>query len=228
MKSVTPEKRIYAILWAGVVFFSCYYIITNCLRYFVFEPKNYHFDFFWNRKYWLFVHVVSGMIATIASPFQFISYLRSHYLKLHKVIGYTYVSGIVISSVTSFYLCATTPENIWYSLGLTGFTVAWLVTAAIGMIYAIKGKLIQHKEWMVRSFVVTVGFSISRLLEDMVVHSDADVARIERLTILAWVSWILPLLITELIIIRKRNIQKPQTLSIKVASNNLSKSKHLV
>lgn len=228
MKSVTPEKRIYALLWACVVFFSCYYIYSNCLRYFVFEPRNYHFDFFWNRRYWLFVHVFSGMLATLASPFQFISYLRVHYLRVHKALGYIYVSGIIISSITSFYLCATTPENIWYSLGLTGFTVAWLVTALTGMLYALKGKLLQHKEWMVRSFVVTVGFSISRLLEDMVVHTDADVARVERLTVLAWISWIIPLIITEWIIIRKRNKLKSQISSFDIFTNTVSKNQHLV
>jgi len=205
MKSVPLEKRVYAFLWACVVFFSIYYICTNCLRYFIFTPKNYHFGFFWNRKYWLFTHVVSGMTATIMSPFQFISYLRTHYLKLHKVIGRIYVYSIVISSLTSFYLCATTPENFWYALGLGGFTAAWLVTAIMGIFYVMKGRIDLHRAWMVRSFVVTVGFSISRLLEDMIVHTDAEVGRVERLTVLSWVSWIIPLLVTEYILIKKRN-----------------------
>ena len=202
MKSATLKKNIYVLLWASIIFFSAYYIYTNCLRYFVFTPKNYHFDFFWTRKYWVFIHVTTGMLATIVSPFQFITYIRTHYLRTHRILGKTYVYSIIISSVTSFYLCATTPENIWYALGLGGFTAAWVLTALMGMISAIKGKMVQHKAWMVRSFVVTVGFSLSRLLEDVIVHAHAEVERVERLTILSWVSWIIPLMITEWILIK--------------------------
>ena len=206
MKSVTLKKSLRVLLWACVIFFSSYYIYENCLRYFVFTPKNYHFDFFWTRKYWVFIHVIFGMLATIVSPFQFITYIRKRHLQIHKLLGRTYVYSIFISSVTSFYLCATTPENIWYALGLSGFTAAWLLTAVMGMMSAVRGRLIQHKAWMIRSFVVTVGFSLSRLLEDMIVHAHAEVNRVERLTVLSWVSWIVPLIITEWILIKNRKI----------------------
>lgn len=205
MKSVTLIKRIYALLWACVIFFSLYYIYANCLRYFVFTPKNYHFDFFWTRKYWVFIHIVSGMLATIVAPLQFIPYIRKHFIKIHRLTGRTYVYSIIISSVTSFYLCATTPENFWYALGLGGFTAAWLFTAVMGAITAMRGRLDQHRLWMIRSFVVTVGFSISRLLEDMVIQIHAEVGRVERLTILSWVSWIIPLIITEWLLIKNKN-----------------------
>jgi uncharacterized membrane protein len=145
------------------------------------------------------------MLATIVSPLQFIPYIRAHFMKTHKILGRTYVYSIIVSSVTSFYLCATTPENFWYALGLGGFTAAWLVTAVMGIVSAIKGKIKQHKSWMIRSFVVTVGFSISRLLEDMVIQVQAEVGRVERLTILSWVSWIIPLIITEWLLIKNRN-----------------------
>ncbi|CAN5569598.1 hypothetical protein BH10BAC2_BH10BAC2_27900 [soil metagenome] len=205
MKFVTLLKRIYALLWGCVIFFSIYYIYANCLRYFVFTPKNYHFDFFWTRKYWVFIHIVSGILATIVAPLQFIPYIRAHFIKVHRITGRIYVYSIVISSITSFYLCATTPENFWYALGLGGFTAAWLFTAVMGAITAMRGRIEQHRSWMIRSFVVTVGFSISRLLEDMVIQVHAEVGRVERLTILSWVSWIIPLIITEWLLIKNKN-----------------------
>lgn len=206
MKSVTLIKRIYVLLWACVIFFSLYYIYANCLRYFIFTPKNYHFDFFWTRRYWVFIHILSGILATIVAPFQFIPYIRSHFKKIHRITGRTYVYSIIISSITSFYLCITTPENFWYALGLGGFTAAWLFTAVMGTIKARKGKIEQHRSWMIRSFVVTIGFSISRLLEDMVVQIHAEVGRVERLTILSWISWIIPLIITEWLLIKNKSV----------------------
>ena len=214
MKSGTLRKTVILFVWALIIFFSVYYIYANCLRYFVFTPKSYHFDFFWSRKYWVFTHVLSGMIATIVSPFQYWPVIRKRYFALHKLFGKTYVYAIIVSSVTSFYLCATTPENIWYAAGLGGFTAAWLVTALAGMYNALSGKVEAHKEWMLRSFVVTIGFSLSRLLEDIVVNASLEVNRVERLTVLAWVSWILPLAITELFIIQRRK-NKQKSLSVR-------------
>lgn len=239
MKSVTLRKTLNLFAWALIIFFSAYYIYANCLRYFIFTPKSYHFDFFWSRKYWVFIHVVSGILATIVSPFQFWPMIRNRYFKLHKVLGKTYVYSIIVSSVTSFYLCATTPENIWYSLGLGGFTAAWVVTAVAGMYYALQRKIVGHKEWMIRSFVVTVGFSLSRLLEDIVVNASLEVNRVERLTVLAWVSWIIPLIITEWFIVQNRNkskLYKPikfmvaaddrTNISIKTIKNNSATEMH--
>lgn len=119
------------------------------------------------------------------------------------------MTSIVISSLTSFYLCATTPENPVYALGLAGFTAAWLFTTVMGYITIRKGKFEQHKLWMIRSFIVTIGFSISRMLEDIVIQANAGGTRDGRLTILAWVSWIIPLAITE-IILRKEFLRKQQ------------------
>jgi hypothetical protein len=144
-------------------------------------------------------------------------------MRLHKILGRIYVYGIIVSSLTSFYLCATTPENIWYVLGLGGFTAAWLITAVMGIIMAIKGKTTQHMAWMIRSFVVTVGFSISRLLEDMIVHSNTQVARVERLTVLSWVSWIIPLMITEWMLLRKHKSKAPFS-NVQVINRNQSVS----
>jgi len=207
MKLPTRPNRLHAVIWFLIISVSIYYIQAKCFRYFVFTPKNYHEDFFWPRRNTLFIHIVSGIIATVVSPFQFISYIRNNYTRLHRIIGKTYIYSIVVSSITSFYLCATTPENIYYALGLTGFTAAWLFTAVMGVITVRKGLIEQHKAWMVRCFVVTIGFSISRLLEDILIHMNAGGTRVERLTVLSWVSWIVPLIITELVL-QKIKIKK--------------------
>jgi hypothetical protein len=68
---------------------------------------------------------------------------------------------------------------------------------------------VQHREWMVKSFVVTCGFTSFRLLDKLLIekfHVDGAVAS----DLMAWACWSVPLLITEVILqankIRRGNV----------------------
>ena len=55
---------------------------------------------------------------------------------------------------------------------------------------------VQHREWMVRSFVVTCGFTSFRLIDKILVeqfHMDGGTAG----ELMAWVCWAFPLMVTE-------------------------------
>ena len=70
-------------------------------------------------------------------------------------------------------------------------------------VVAIRRKnLVQHKQWMVRSYVVTFAFVTFRLADDVMraagILSDDERARM--LAWACWACWAVPLLITEVII----------------------------
>jgi hypothetical protein len=74
--------------------------------------------------------------------------------------------------------------------------VAWTITT--GMAYlAIRHRLIaQHREWMIRSYVVTLAFVFGRLFEEVAVYMGvSDFSDVEKATV--WLSWAVPLLFTE-------------------------------
>lgn len=58
----------------------------------------------------------------------------------------------------------------------------------------------QHKEWMIRSYVVTFAFVLFRYIEESTFASYLieDVA--QRAPTVIWISWAIPLLITEVVL----------------------------
>jgi hypothetical protein len=83
-----------------------------------------------------------------------------------------------------------------FGAGLAGLGVAWLSTTGLAFL-AIKRTLIdQHKEWMIRSYVVTTAFVTFRIL--FLILESAGVGSLnERLAIASWFCWAVPLLLTE-------------------------------
>jgi hypothetical protein len=184
--------------WLLLLLVSLYYILRNCLRYFTFTEASYR-THFWPRADWLFIHVVSGIVATLVVPIQVIPGLRKRFTLVHRGTGYLYLISIIVSSVTSFYLAFTSGFNITYVSGFACFTFVWLSTTLMGYIAIINGNKTQHREWMIRSYVVTLGFSIIRVLKDTLIPAHLA-TRIDLINTLTWISWAIPLFITELIL----------------------------
>ena len=106
------------------------------------------------------------------------------------------MSAVALSATAAYYLAFHTDVGVVFGSGLAALATAWVVTT--GMAFAaIRRQLYdQHKEWMIRSYVVTTGFVTFRaafpLLQDSGI-ADASAAA----AISAWGCWALPLLITE-------------------------------
>ncbi|HXL56538.1 MAG TPA: DUF2306 domain-containing protein [Chitinophagaceae bacterium] len=203
------KKNLLIAGWILLLLVSVYYILHNCLPFFVFTEASYS-RHFWPRASWLFIHIVSGIVATLVIPFQLIPSIRKNYLSMHRSLGYTYLISVTCSSVTSFYLAATSDFNIAYITGFTCFTFAWISTTLMGYIAIINRNITQHREWMIRSYVVTLGFSTMRLLKDSLVPVDIA-TRPHLITALTWISWVIPLFITELVL-RARKVKGTNTL----------------
>jgi uncharacterized membrane protein len=160
-------------------------------------------DYFWPKRGWLLLHITGGMVALLIGPWQFSQRLRRRYLSLHRLMGRIYLIAIACGSAGSFYLAATTPGGWAWGTALAGLALAWVTTSGMAF-YAIKQRQIQvHKEWMVRSYVVTFAFVTFRLLNDFGPTSHLRPA-LDRAITLAWISWAIPLLFTEVILQARR------------------------
>jgi hypothetical protein len=81
--------------------------------------------------------------------------------------------------------------------------LAWLVTTGMAY-YTIRKRLVSlHKEWMIRSYIVTFAFVTFRFLQD---YSPLSRVRPEgdRDTTIAWACWVVPLAIAEMVFHLKR------------------------
>ena len=154
---------------------------------------------FWPKRTWFLMHIGGGTVALLVGPFVLWLGLTRRRLGLHRSIGMVYLGSIVISVIGAFYLAFHTEVNWIFGMGLSGLAVAWVVTTGLAFL-AIKKRLIaQHQEWMIRSYVVTLGFVNFRILVGILQVSSVGTLE-QQLTAASWFCWSFPLLVTEAIL----------------------------
>lgn len=154
---------------------------------------------YWRMRAWLLLHITSGMVALLTGPRQFSQRLRKRYLQVHRISGRVYVIAVVCGSAAALRLAIGTTFGKAWGFGLAALALAWFTCTAMAY-YAIRQRQIPiHREWMVRSYVVTFAFVTFRVFNDyppmMTWLPDAD-----RANVLIWACWALPLLATEVIL----------------------------
>jgi len=110
-------------------------------------------------RHLLIPHTLCGVIALLAGPMQFSSRLRQRHLKFHRGLGRIYVVCVFIGAFTGIALAAGRP-------GLPGTSMqaaAWMVCTTAAFITARNRQIVQHRQWMARSYAVTFTFVSSRV-----------------------------------------------------------------
>ena len=108
----------------------------------------------------LIPHTLAGIFALLIGPINFSSRIRQQHLKLHRVLGRIYVACVFIGAATGVALASGRP-------GLPGTSMqaaAWFVCTTAAFITARNRQIIQHRQWMARSYAVTFTFVSSRVL----------------------------------------------------------------
>jgi hypothetical protein len=161
------------------------------------------------RRGWLLLHIAGGAIALLSGPVQLWLGVSDRGIAWHRRMGLVYIAGVVIGSIGAFYLAAHTDFGVIFGAGLAGLGVAWVCTTGLAFL-AIKRMLIdQHKEWMIRSYVVTFAFVFFRMIFPVLQTAQLGTLQ-EQLALSAWACWALPLLMTELVL-QGRKILAVQT-----------------
>ena len=184
------------IFLAGVIF-----IVQAAIPYFALDQKQ--FGVYWPRRWWLLAHVSMGIVALLSGPFQLWLGLTDQRPALHRRLGLIYMSSIVLSAGAAYYLAFNTDFGVVFGSGLAGLATAWLITTGLAFA-AIRRQLFdQHREWMIRSYVVTTAFVTFRAVFPLLQSggiADASAAA----AISAWGCWSVPLLINEAVLQGKK------------------------
>jgi uncharacterized membrane protein len=158
---------------------------------------------------WLLLHITSGMVALLIGPWQFSRRLRQRFVSLHRLSGRVYLIAVMCACTGAIRLAISTTFGKAFGVGLLALVLAWLTTSGMAY-YAIRMRQISiHREWMVRSYVVTFAFVTFRIFNDyppmMAWLPDAD-----RANVVIWACWAIPLLITE-VILQLSRMRRAQT-----------------
>ncbi len=205
-----PSRLGWTIVWG----LALYFIYTNALRYFNPSYSIYTPEF---KPYAPFIvaHVAGGMIALLIGPLQFFPSIRKKYTQLHRSLGKVYLLSVLISVLSATYLAIfdniLRKKEFMFGSGTLAMALAWFITGSMAF-WAIKQRnFTQHREWMVRSYVLTANFIIFRLIFYGLLGLESFPFKGDVGGFTAWAGWSLPLLITEFILqARKINSEKNQ------------------
>ncbi len=145
-------------------------------------------------KWLLWLHIALGAVTLLTGPFLLWDDFRTRYLRWHRSLGLVYVIAVAISGLCAVGLSATTAYQVNrpYAFSLHVWVAVWLSATGFAFV-AIKQRRIQlHKEWMVRSYLVTFAFVLSALL--LKVPAVQRLGSFEELSpSLFWLAWAVPL-----------------------------------
>jgi Predicted membrane protein (DUF2306) len=204
------RKALILVGWGIVLVFTYYFIYNNAFRYFNYSSPLYD-ELLKPFAPLLITHISGGIIAIVLGPLQFIPIIRKRYKKWHRLIGKIYLIAVLIGGLAAITLATAKvimlEHAIAFGTGLLGLGIAWLFTSGMAFWAVRKRNFVQHREWMIRSYVVTCGFTSFRIFTDILnnyMHADGNQIGIT----MAWACWAIPLLITEMIL-QSRKISPP-------------------
>ena len=143
------------------------------------DPEWPHIEPF---KWWLLIHGLAGACALVLAPFQFSDWLRQRYAKVHRRIGWTYVSGVFLLAplgVYIQYLEERTGAPRSFTIATAVDAVLLTTTTAIALYFILTRKIQQHRQWMTRSYAVALVFFEVRLISGVLGLDNAGDAVIE-------------------------------------------------
>lgn len=151
-----------------------------------------------------FLHVFSSIFVLLAGYTQFSRYIYTKKPNFHRKMGWFYVL---------LTLCLAGPSGfiigIYANGGLTS-QIAFCLLAILWMFFTFKAvqsiqskDIIKHKEWMIRSFSLALSAITLRAWKYIII-AVFHTRPIDTYIIVAWLGWVLNLLIAEFIIYRNR------------------------
>lgn len=183
-----------------LILFSGKFVINDALPYFGFDKEI--FGRYWDYKWPLIGHISGGLLALAIGPFQFSKAFRNKFMTTHRWLGRIYLTAILIGTISSTYLAWTSAYRVNFSwaFGLQCLAFAWIATASMAYVSVMRRRIQQHKEWMIRSYVVTFAFVTFRWLNELTIVKSLMPEFEERGPTVIWFCWTIPLLITEILL----------------------------
>jgi len=149
-------------MWVVIIGLSLWFFYDQVLSYFRGFRSPVFGDSFFHNQFWVSLHLVGGTLALLLGPIQFWPSIRKQFLRLHKLSGKLYMTGVLLIGISAGRLSLIsfcTPCRV--SL----FILACLVVISTAFAWrAIKAKNINaHKQFMVRSYICVLSFVAVRL-----------------------------------------------------------------
>lgn len=147
----------------------------------------------------VYAHMIGGTIMLFIGAINLYIGTTSRYFKYHKLFGRTYLIGGAIGVAFVLVVLLSSAHKSDPAVMFTNVTVslltlgaAWLGCAAMAYRAVRNGQYGQHREWIIRSYVLAWSFVFCRIASRVPGVSDLGGGEA-----FIWLSWVAPLLLCE-------------------------------
>jgi hypothetical protein len=143
----------------------------------------------------LYFHVVGALAVILAGAGALYIGWTKKAFKRHKWFGYTYLglgSVMALSALELSIEAPHEPRSLYVATGT--LALVWLAVAAIAYRAARNRRFLVHRDWMIRSYVLTWTFVGCRIATNVDIFPGLGS---EGVTAAIWVNWTVPFVICE-------------------------------
>ena len=136
----------------------------------------------------LVVHILTALPPLVLGWIGFSKRMRKRSLEFHRWVGTFYCYGIWISAVTGFAL-GSQHDNGWGTrAGYCALATAWFVTTWIAYRRARQRNIPAHRQWMIRSYAVTLAVITVRPITFVPTYFEVDPVMFA--LVMSWACWL--------------------------------------
>ena len=149
-----------------------------------------------------FIHVFTSIIVLPAGFTQFSKYIRKKIPDIHRISGWIYASVVIlVAGPSGFIIGIYANGGISSQIAFCMLGILWVLFTILAIRSIRKKKVISHQKWMIRSFALAMSAITLRSWKYVLVAlfhpKPMDVY-----IIVAWLGWVLNLIIAEIIILK--------------------------
>jgi uncharacterized membrane protein len=161
-----PRRRWSRTRW-GVLTALCFITLAFVSPYLRFDPAAYFEEqraVYVQREVMLGLHVCGAMVALAVGPFQLLPRFRRGHARVHRTLGVVYVCAATVGGLGGLGMAPTAYTGTVASLGFATMAVCFLACTWTGLVMILRGRVTEHRRWMIRSFSVVFGGVVLRLV----------------------------------------------------------------
>lgn len=147
----------------GALVVMAAFVLFNNERFFV-DHADPAWAYYQSVLDWIVPHGLAGLVALVCGALQFSTRLRIAMPHVHRQLGYAYIAGVLAAAILSMVITHLHNE-LPLQVAIYIQATLWVLATGIAF-YCIRHRRVEaHREWMIRSYAITLIFLTNRVLD---------------------------------------------------------------
>lgn len=147
-----------------------------------------------------FLHLAGSAVALAVGPFQLNARLRNRFITVHRWMGRSYVTGVLLGGLAALALATMAQTGLPARVGFGLLAVLWLTATGTAYRYIRARNQPLHRRWMIRSYALTFAAVMLRIY--LPLSQVYGIPFEPAYQTIAWLCWVPNLVVAEWLILR--------------------------